>query len=443
MKVSSVQSISSHNVYSPNSVGLSPPEKKVTPGAILAGALISGLAVYKTFHPVQKVCSKYAKVLSENVSEVLKKRVSPYSLSSVMDKSEFIENLYKVSSNNYVYTSDNIKNFGFQADFHLHTNYSDGKISVPELLNEISSYADELNKRTGRKFMFSITDHDSVEGVKEALEIISQNPKKFKNIKFIPGVEISFAHKSPKSSNPCEISEFLAYGFNPYKADAYFKNLQLKRRNTLDNMFLDLKQSLPLTNFDKSEFVKNYNINPDCIMMNSHWALYQYAQTKHAITIQASRIGVDASKLYEDIMKNIDVKNKNIWYLKKNNFLDNDINEADVISNVRKKYEPHFENNTLKLTNENSFEDVINLFKDDRNVIMSFAHPYFTAEKFHQPGKALNAFVYKSNDLIQLSEAFHQAYPKDVDKNKIKETNGYLKHLIQIGGSDNHKSSYI
>ena len=445
MKVSSVQNINRHPVYSPNSSGasLSSSKKKVTPANIMVLGLVSTLAVYKMSHPVQKKVSRYVQNLAESISSAAGKKFEPYSLASIMDKSEFIESTVKLGEKDYVYNPDNIKNFGFQADFHMHTSYSDGKISVSKLLDEISLYADNLFKRTGRKFKFSITDHDSVEGVKEALTIISKNPAKFKNVKFIPGVEISFAHKSPKSANPCEISEFLAYGFDPFKVDKYFNNLQIKRRKTLDSMMADIKKSLPLTNFDKDEFVKNYNINPDCIMMNSHWALYQYAQTKHAVTIQASRTGADASKMYEDIMKNVEVKNKNIWYLKKNNFLDNDINEAVEISNVRKKYEPHFENNTLILTNENSFEDIINLFNDDKNVIMSFAHPYFTAEKFHQPNKALNAFVYKSNGLIQLSEAFHQAYPKGVDAGKVKEINGYIKHLIQIGGSDNHKLNYI
>ena len=443
MKVLPVKNIDNRITYSSHEDYLPKRKRKVSPEFIMAGALVSALAVYKIAHPVQKYCSTYVKSLCQSVNEMTNRKMEPFSLSTVMDKSEFVENILKLNKQNYNYTDLNIKNFGFSADFHLHTEHSDGKISVPNLLNEISEYSDKLFKRTGKKFMFSITDHDSVEGVKEALNIISQNPQKFKNVKFIPGIEISFAHEAPKSSNPCEVSELLAYGFNPFKIDNYLKNLQSKRNAVIDNMLSEIQKALPLTKFDKNEFIKIYDINPNCILMNSHWSVFEYAQTKHALTIQASRKGVDAAKFYEDTMKNIDVKNKNIWYLKKNNFLDIDINETDVISNVRKKYEPHFENNTLKLTNENSFEDVINLFKNDRNVVLSFAHPYFTAEKFHQPNKILNNFVHQSNGLIQLSEAFHQAYPKDVNLDKIEQTNNYLRHLIQIGGSDNHKSTYI
>ena len=55
----------------------------------------------------------------------------------------------------------------------------------------------------------------------------------------------------------------------------------------------------------------------------------------------------------------------------------------------------------------------------------------------------MNSFIHKSNGLIELSEAYHQAYPASVNMSKVDEINDYLKHLIKIGGSDNHKSKYI
>ena len=99
-------------------------------------------------------------------------------------------------------------------------------------------------------------------------------------------------------------------------------------------------------------------------------------------------------------------------------------------------------NNKLILNNENSFEDIIDYFKGE-SVTMAFAHPYFTAEKFHFPVKVMDSFIYKSKGLIELSEAYHQAYPDNVNMSKVEEINDYLKQLIKIGGSDNHKSQYI
>ena len=442
MKVLPVQTSTNHTYY-PYSKGNQTKKSGVSPSMIMLGALVSAVAVHKITRPVQKVCNEYAKTLAAGVSKLTGRQVNPISLSCVMSKEEFVEQILKLRKNNYTYTSDNIKNFGFQADFHMHTNYTDGKISVKQLLDEISDYSNKLFARTGKKFVFSITDHDSVKSVKDALVIISENPEKFRNVKFIPGVELSFSHRAPKSTNPCEISELLAYGFDPFKLDKYCDNLQIKRSDTIDNMLSEIRKAIPLTNFNREELIKTYNLNPDCLMMNSQWAVNHYAQTKHAITIQASRRGVNPERLYEDIMKIVDVKNRNIWYLKKNNFLDNDINESSIISNVRKKYEPHIVDGKIVLTNESSFDNLISLFKNDDNVVMAFAHPYFTAEKFYNPRKALNSFVYKSDGLIQISEAYHQAYPKNVSLDKVNETNDYLQHLIKIGGSDNHKSTYI
>ena len=45
-----------------------------------------------------------------------------------------------------------------KGDFHIHTTYSDGSLTVDEILKEAESKLD----------YFAITDHDSVEGAKEA-----------------------------------------------------------------------------------------------------------------------------------------------------------------------------------------------------------------------------------------------------------------------------------
>lgn len=66
------------------------------------------------------------------------------------------------------------------ADLHMHTIYSDGKYSPEELLH--------LVKRAGLK-AFSITDHDTVDGIKPMLDILNGD------IEFIPGIEISCHYK--------------------------------------------------------------------------------------------------------------------------------------------------------------------------------------------------------------------------------------------------------
>ncbi|WP_297429254.1 PHP domain-containing protein [Clostridium sp.] len=64
-----------------------------------------------------------------------------------------------------------------KGDFHIHSNYSDGKFSISELL--------DLYKKSEYDIV-SITDHDTMEGCKEAIEY-----GKLIGLKVITGIEIS------------------------------------------------------------------------------------------------------------------------------------------------------------------------------------------------------------------------------------------------------------
>lgn len=62
-------------------------------------------------------------------------------------------------------------------DFHIHSKYSDGLLGMKEIVSSL--------KKNNIK-IFSITDHDSVAGIKEAIKVA----KKY-SMDFIPGIEIS------------------------------------------------------------------------------------------------------------------------------------------------------------------------------------------------------------------------------------------------------------
>ena len=68
-----------------------------------------------------------------------------------------------------------------KADLHTHTYYSDGKFSPEELIHKAGE--------NGISFL-SITDHDSVLGIEEAIQISNGN-----GIEIVPGVELSSEYK--------------------------------------------------------------------------------------------------------------------------------------------------------------------------------------------------------------------------------------------------------
>jgi predicted metal-dependent phosphoesterase TrpH len=100
-----------------------------------------------------------------------------------------------------------------KADLHTHTYYSDGKYSPAELVERAGF--------CGIRYL-SITDHDNVEGIEEAIEKANQI-----GIDLIPGVELSSEHKDREV-------HVLGYFFdykNPELLDYLikFRQLRLKR----------------------------------------------------------------------------------------------------------------------------------------------------------------------------------------------------------------------
>lgn len=122
------------------------------------------------------------------------------------------------------FDNSNIDNGLFCANLHVHTHYSDGTSDVKTILEDSLKFAEK------KPFLLGITDHDTVEGAKEALSIVSRDYNKYKNIKIVAGVEISTVGTHFKKQTGTLDIHTLLYGINPFD----------KRLNN----FLDEKQRL-------------------------------------------------------------------------------------------------------------------------------------------------------------------------------------------------------
>ncbi len=81
-----------------------------------------------------------------------------------------------------------------KVNLHIHTNYSDGTFSPREVIEMANNFG--LN-------VISITDHDNLDGYREAIQYAQQY-----NIELIPGVEISASHQNREV-------HILAYNIDP------------------------------------------------------------------------------------------------------------------------------------------------------------------------------------------------------------------------------------
>lgn len=174
---------------------------------------------------------------------------------TIVDETDFVKRIHKLSEKSYKpgerrYLNEMdshdlryLESGVFCANLHVHTHYSDGKMKVSDVINK--------TKEIPNMFC-AITDHDTLEGAKEAYNIND------KDADICLGVEIStIATKFPKQPKPIPI-HLLVYCIDPFdeKLNNFLKEksrLKLKlAKSTIDK----LNDALPDYNFSLEEAAK-------------------------------------------------------------------------------------------------------------------------------------------------------------------------------------------
>lgn len=175
-----------------------------------------------------------------------------------------------------IFSRENVETAKFAANLHLHTAYSDGTFTIPELMEQAVKYANQRVEKLGKDnpFFLAITDHDTVNGCKEAINIILKNPEKYENLRLVLGVENSVRTNYPQFLNGEVESHMISYGINPFDTELcnYYETQVQKNRNNIqlvldyanEHFFKTLKKyhiEYNLEEFDKlSPQIKHRNI---------------------------------------------------------------------------------------------------------------------------------------------------------------------------------------
>ena len=209
--------------------------------------------------------------------------------------------------------------------------------------------------------------------------------------------------------------------------------------------------------FSKEE-MENYFINSDgeTFAYNLHWRLWNYAQIKNRVNKIAKEKGIDSPTLYKNLMNEYVFGKNRVpkpfvspdgfnQYLVGKKFQTNTPIIDENISKICEGFFPKIKDGKVVSPYENSFEKIIDTLKSDDNVILAFAHPYFTYTQMNDYKKEFDYMIKYSKGKIKLCESYHQAYSNSIPENKINEVNNYLqeKGLIAIGGRDNHKGKFF
>ena len=388
--------------------------------------------------------SKYSKTLANSLQTAINTKVKPQDFSSVINGEELLRFLPKFKNENYIATSQNINNGIFKIDLRSRSNYTDGKGYVKNILEDAAEYADILYKKTKQKFIFSFTDQGTLESTKEALEVIASNPEMYKNLNFVPAVEISFAHKSPKSNNPCEVSELLVYGINPFSdnLNKFINNMKTKRTKMINDLINEASEKFSSIKFSFNEFNEFYDYEKFGNMMNIHWRVNHYLQTKQAVNILAERTNQDTNTLYKSIMEHN--KGASLGQLHQYGKIPYDISENQELNNIFRKYSPHIENDKIVAASENTFEEVIEALKNEPNITISLANPLYFAERVENPYKEIKYLVENSNGLLKSIENYYQGYdnPNGNSIENLQKISQKL-NLINTGGRNNRENKFF
>ena len=441
------------------------PENINNTQAYLSGGVAAVAVTAASVLAYRNHAGNYRVQLAKSLSKELGKKILAKDLKSVVTKNELLKELPKLKEENYVLTETNLRNGTFLADLHSHSNHSDGTISVENLLNEAAEYGDKLQKLNGKKFMFALSDHDGVDGVKEALKIIALNPKKYENIRFVPATEVSFIFPCHKDSarfkrhgSDVQMPEMLIYSINPFSETSknFFEKIYSGREKQIEIAINDARSYFKSNEFTEAEYKKFFTNNRKPFLLNQHWKLWNYLHTKARVIAIAKEQNKDAKVLYEEIAQNLRSSGQHLTPYGLNEYI-----KANRIQTNSKMFDEEFKKNILSSifpkqidpkTAHSDFElqlkDIVEYSKKE-NALLGFAHPAFTMQNFspNEIRKEMQTIVRDSRGQIKFTEKYHQAYPigDEVTQAEIDEYNKILDELglIHVGGRDNHKNTFF
>jgi len=450
---------------------------------------------------------QYLKEIAESLNQagIEIKENELYKLAPLVGEQEFEKILYELKPEEFKTGKklENVQKGLFRANMHIHTTFSDGKMSVEEVLDQASRYSNKIariQKSKGTKdenikpFVLAITDHDRFDGTRKAIIEIIENPDKFKNVRFVPAGELTALYMNKDFLKAPVAFDFEAYCVNPFNKEINrFLELVINKRfdafyEILDKINEKVNKGLSLAEAKKkypdiksfkdkefrlyiSEKLEEKNLKrlmPDCEKIFSKYDSQNYIGTEEnnkimlkiinevnnldevsGMSIEKVQQNPEISKLTRMGISNSSFKNMRLYFEKQTNLDLNDIF-----------------NGKLEVTTP-YIDKVVSTINDSGYGITGFAHPArINIERYIDknapllkdiPEKSKNAeaigmlLEFTKNELgVKVAEINYQ-YDKNYQgcKNRkniegiVGDINRYCEvlKLLPTGGSDAHKNN--
>lgn len=403
--------------------------------------------------------SRFARDLSIGIKSFFEKEIPAQNLSSIMTPDEFRELLPSLNQENFMSSKRNRDSGVYCIDLDYHCNYSNGKESIFEILDNIAQYADEYFEKTGKMFVFALTDRDSLDGVRHAIRIIGENPEKFKHLKFLPAIKLTYAHEAPTSQINYENSEMLVYGINPFSenVDKFVENNIAKRKKMVVDFIRQVNHLYPEFAYRVIEFAEQNRLKykKDFTVSNLYWRAREYAETKGDTAIKSiNLVPQEIIDEAENILNNLDEiyvgsEKSPFSALGSQIIKDSDVNKS--IKEVFHDFSTHVDESQGKVVSsaENLYDEMIDCFcLEPHTPVLALCAPFYLSHYYEKRNSTefpnVVEFIYdlkeRSAGMLMAFESVVPAY--DLDSNMtpeiIKNFNNYMREhtdLYEVGGS--------
>lgn len=393
----------------------------------------------------------------------------------------------------------NIKNKTMRANLHIHTLASDGIAPVKERLDQAASYADEVAKNPEFKkepFTIAITDHDTTDGLKEAIEIISSDPIKYRNLRVILGVEMTtYNNIATDILKEATNTHILVYGVDPNnkKFDTFINETKRKKQEIASKMIEQANQSYKSVFGTEKLFslegAKNYYNPLKKGILGIHNYVSNYIYTKAILTqvvlknpslvkeLKEHNLPLETDELMEELRKfyyTIDGNNKprrvsiaiSQFFAQKLGVEPEKMKEIignlpksqqyiDFSDNLKADLEQYKRTLVPKYDYMPTIESVFDLVKEDENAMVGIAHPLSNVEKTKETAHRYailtdlyNKFKQAGGDKAGFSEFYYQSYTGELKNfQNSEETKKLLANfsetlgMYKTGSLDSHGES--
>lgn len=161
-----------------------------------------------------------------------------------------------------IFGRENVETGKFAANLHLHTDYSDGTISVEEMLEQAVNYANDRVAKLGEKnpFYLAITDHDTIQGCRDVVNTVLKNPEKYKNLRLVLGVENTVITSHAQHLKEPVETHMISYCINPFDKELFgYYQKQIEKNKANIRSVLDYANETYFKTLKK--YSVDYNLN--------------------------------------------------------------------------------------------------------------------------------------------------------------------------------------